>query len=140
MSDSHKPIPKSKLVEEIEKVKSTELSIDQQEELGEPLHDSSAVSGDQKEYFEMIIGMIEKKEIDVFRPESLLNKAHYDSLDEMARGKIDLTTPNLCNYLQQIQHLLEKEGAESFQMANLVETVWQIKERIENEYGDVYVI
>lgn len=140
MSDSKKPIQKSKLVEEIEKVQNTVLSEDQQEVLGEPLHDSSAVSGDQKEYFQMIMKMIQNKEIDVYRPESLLNKSVYDNLEELAKGKVDLTTPNLCNYLQQIETLLEKEGDDSFQMANLVQTVWQIKERIEKEYGDIYVI
>lgn len=123
-----------------EEEKKEDLSEQEQLKLGQPLEDDKAVSDKHENYFKMVIKLIEHNEIDVFTPESLLHPDVYNALDDEAKGQVDLTTPNLCNYLQQIQTLWDKDHEQSYQMSNLIDSVWQTTEAIEKKYGDVYKI
>lgn len=138
--DVELPKEDSEFFAEVKKGEDIVLSDKEQEKLGEPIKDESAVSKMHENYFKEVVDLLEKGDIDVDVPESLLNKEHYDSLDEEKKGHVDQATPNLCMYLRQIKTLCDNKQQESFQMTNLIESVWQAKENVENDVGDVYKI
>lgn len=118
----------------------TDLSEETQKKIGKTLIDKGALSEEHKNYFGKIIKLIEEKDIDVTKPESILNTAVYEKLSEQQQGKIDIAYPNICRLLEQIKQIWDKDHEESYQMKNLVESVWQAKEKIEKECGDVYKV
>ena len=87
-----------------------------------------------------LIGKIEGGEINLHDPQSIYNRAVYEKLDEREREKADLTGVNLISLIRQIQALWSIDQKASFQIQNLVESVFQMKSRFEEQYGDVYII
>jgi hypothetical protein len=110
-----------------------------QQKLNEPLS-GDALSKEHEEFLEMLIGKLEKKELDPFNINTLYNRPVYDKLSENDQEKTDLTASNLMAIIRQIEQLWKLEHSKSFQIQNLVETVWQMKSKFEELHGDVYVI
>jgi len=61
-------------------------------------------------------------------------------LPEEEQEKTDLTAVNLISVIRQIESLWKIDQSASFQIQNLVESVFQMKSKFEQEHGDVYII
>lgn len=59
---------------EIIKYAKNDLSAEAQAELGKPIKDDTGVNPEDQQFLQMIISKIEKKEINLLVPSSLLNK------------------------------------------------------------------
>jgi hypothetical protein len=92
------------------------------------------------EFLDLLIGKLERKEIDPVNASTLYNHPVYDKLSEMEQEKADLTAINIMGVLRQIEKLWKLEQSKSFQIQNLVESAWQMKSKFEELHGDVYVI
>ncbi len=110
-----------------------------QQKLNQPLS-ADKLAKDHEEFLDMLIGKLERKEIDPVNASTLYNRPVYDKLSESEQEKADLTAINLMGVIRQIERLWNLEHSKSFQIQNLVETVWQMKSKFEELHGDVYII
>lgn len=95
-----------------------------------------------KNYLATVMGMLERKEIRLLDPESLLNSAQYASLGELDRNKADAALVNIVDLLNRIELLYRDKATPdaSPELAGMIEHLWQMKSRVEDRYGDVYKI
>jgi len=119
---------------------SVELSPQAQEELNQPLKDESGIDTADKEFLAMLVDKIEKKEIELHTPSSLLNSPVYDGLDEEAQGKADLEAFNMLATIREIYNLWKLDQKDSYQIQNMVHKVRLHKEKLEEVGGDIFII
>ncbi|MBN2096359.1 hypothetical protein JW752_03070 [Candidatus Peregrinibacteria bacterium] len=111
-----------------------------QQELNKPLTDETGFNEGHEEFLNMLIGKLESGELDPYNVQTLHNKAVYDKLNEEEKEATDLTGMNILGIIRQIESLWKLEPKATFQIQNLVETVFQMKSRFEEKHGDVYII
>lgn len=111
-----------------------------QELLNKPVADPSGVSSDEESFLNLVLSLVNEGKISVHAPSSLINNEVYDKLDPMVQGKVDLEAVNLVNSIRQIKDLYDNGFANTFQMKSLVSDVFNIKNRLEIEKGDVFII
>ena len=111
-----------------------------QQELNQPLKDETGVSDEHKNFLKNLIQELEKGELDIHNPETLYNHSVYDKLEEEMQDKVGTVAVNVMGIIRQIQQLWDLDHTETFQIQNLVETVWQMKSKFEKEHGDVFII
>lgn len=111
-----------------------------QKQLNEPLKDKTGFNEGHEEFLKMVIAKLESGELDPHKPASLYNRAIYDKLPEEEQEKTDLTAINLMSMIRQIESLWKIDQNATFQIQNLVESVFQMKAKFEKEHGDVYII
>lgn len=117
-----------------------EMSDDEQIRLSKPLIDESGVDPVDMEFMTMVVEKIEKGEINLYRPSSLINDSVYDSLSEEARGKADIDAFNLLSSIREIHNLWKSGDRESFQIQNAVHKIRVMKEGLEEVGGDIFII
>lgn len=108
--------------------------------LNEPLQDATGFNAGHEEFLKMLIGKLENKEIDPHNIQTLRNVEIYDKLSEEEQEETDLTGVNIMGIIRQIEKLWELEKKPTFQIQNLVETVFRMKSKFEEKHGDVYII
>ncbi len=102
-----------------------------------------AIAGDMDEKYKKfcvdIERMIKTGEIDVRVPDTFLNKAVYDALDDMWKGKVDLATVNIADLLRHIAEFYESKDTPNSgpQLQSMIDQLWEMKERIERTH-DVF--
>jgi len=111
-----------------------------QKELNLPLSDPTGTSKSDDEFFETVLKLVNDGKIDLYKPETLLNKAVYNKLAEEVQGKVDLEAVNLLTSIRQIKDLTEAGFSGSYQIQNQLESFRHAKQRIESESGDVFII
>lgn len=111
-----------------------------QAELNKPLIDPNGVSKEDKAFLEMVIKLINEGKINLYNPETLVNKRIYTTLKPEIQAKVDLEAFNLLTALRDIKGLYDTGNSETYQMQNLVQRVRLSKERLENEGGDFFII
>ncbi|HRY91035.1 MAG TPA: hypothetical protein P5229_01695 [Candidatus Gracilibacteria bacterium] len=111
-----------------------------QEMLNKPLDIAENIDKVDMDFLQMMINKIEKKELDLYKPETLINHAVYDKLDEMAQGKADYDALNLLSTIREIYRLWQSGERETYQIIYLVHKVRLTKERLEELGGDIYTI
>ena len=108
--------------------------------LNKPLKDATGFNEGQEDFLNMLIQKLETKKLDAHNPDTLYNHTIFDKLTETEQEKASLTAINLMSMIRQIEALYKTDKTASFQIQNLVETVFQMKSKFEKKYGDVYVI
>lgn len=111
-----------------------------QAQLNKPLVDPNGVSKDDKIFLEMVIKLINEGKINLYNPETLVNKQIYTTLTPEIQAKVDLEAFNLLTALRDIKGLYDTGNSETYQMQNLVQRVRLSKERLEEEGGDLFII
>ncbi len=111
-----------------------------QQMLNTPASDPTGVDPKDKEFLSALIALIEDKTIDLYKPETLFNKAVYEAMDSRLQGQADMEAVNLLSAIRDIKGLYDNGFEESFQIQNLVQRVRLTKERIEGEKGDLFII
>lgn len=124
----------------IEKYKDHQVDEKTQKRLNEPLEDETGVSDEYKNFLKSLIEKLESGQLDPHNPETLYNHEIYDKLSESDQEATSLTAINLMSMIRQIQQLHEIDATSTFQIQNLVDTVFQMKSKFEEKYGDVYII
>jgi len=111
-----------------------------QQKLNKPLKDKTGFNEGHEEFLKMLVGRLESGELNPHSPATLYNQAAYDKLSEEEQEKTDLTAINLMSLIRQIEALWKIDASATFQIQNLVESVFQMKSKFEQQYGDVYII
>lgn len=109
-----------------------------QQELNAPLKYTG--SSQNKEFLEKLIKLISEGKIGLYNPDSLINHAVYDKLDQQAQGKADYEAMNLLMVIREIKGLHDAGYVDTYQIDNLVEKLRVAKERLENVGGDIFII
>ena len=117
-----------------------ELSPKAQEALGKPLGHPGGLSDKDKEFLNLIVQKIDKKEINLYQPSSLFNHAIYDKLTEQAKNKAEIDAYNMLGAIRDIYRLWQADHRSTYQLENLVHRIRVTKERLEEAGGDIYII
>jgi uncharacterized protein YktB (UPF0637 family) len=114
-----------------------EPSLEDQKRLGVPKETS--LGGAHEDFLHTVLALIDQGKIDTKRPETFIKKAIYENLSQEWKAKVDMATPNIISLLERIMDLHARpENNASVEMKNLIETLWQAKERIES-HADVFI-
>jgi len=116
------------------------ISPQTQTELNKPLDYPGELSRKDQDFLNLILDLIEKKKIDLYRPTSLLNHAVYDNLNESSKAKAELDAFNFLATIREIKKLHEANLGKTYQMENLVHRMRVTKERLEKISGDIFII
>ncbi len=111
-----------------------------QQMINKPQADPTGVDEADREFMQLVMKLIEDGTIDLYRPETLMNKEVYNSLDESKKGKADTNAIPLLGEIRNIKKLYDAGDRESYQIQNLIHRVRLTKERLEDECGNVYII
>lgn len=117
-----------------------EISPETQQTLNKPLAHPKGIDKEDTEFLTMVVAKIEKGEIKLYTPNTLLNKPVYENLSETARAKAELDAFNLLSTLREINKLWQSGQRNSYQIENLVHKIRLTKERLEDIGGDIFII
>jgi len=96
--------------------------------------------GDAHESFmKEVLRLIDTKEIDLTKPQSVLKMDVYNALDEIWQSKVDRALINIVDLLSHIVgfRISKMTPDESPELQSMIEYLWQMKQRIE-ETHDVF--
>ncbi|MBD3328302.1 hypothetical protein GF340_03280 [Candidatus Peregrinibacteria bacterium] len=127
-------------VKKIVQMQDEQIPDDEQQKLNKPLEVQEGFDADDEAFLQMIVSKVEAKEIDLYKPSSLLNNAVYGKLNEKAQGKADFDSVNLLSAIREIYNLWKMGEKNSYQIQNQVHRIRMTKERLEEEAGDIYII
>jgi hypothetical protein len=116
-----------------------DLSLEDQKKAGQAI---AGKMGDEHEKFlQKLIGMLDRKELDVANSDTFLNHAVYDTLTEEWKGKTDLALVNIVDEVRRIEDFFRSKQTPnaSPQLQTMIEHLWQMKQRIEDHY-DVFTL
>ena len=111
-----------------------------QEMINKPQLDPTGVEATDEQYLETVIHMIEDGSLELHTPQTLMKDDIYKTLDEKSQGIADMNAVTLLNDLRQMKKLYDMGEKQSFQIKNLIQRIRAVKERIEKQCGDVYII
>lgn len=117
-----------------------DISADTQQMLNKPVEHPEDLEPRDKEFLEMLMVKIDKGEIDLYRPSTLLNMPVYEKLSEAARGKADFDALNLLGAIREIRKLWAAGERNTYQIEYLTHRIRLTKERLEQIGGDIYII
>lgn len=118
----------------------TNIDPETQKMLNTPAVDPKGLSQENQAFLNLVVAKVEKGEINLMQPNSLINHAIYDKLTEDKQGKVDFDAVNLAAILRNIYGLWKAYQNSTYQIENMVHQVRLTKERLEEISGDVYVI
>ncbi len=107
--------------------------------LNQPLATDS-LNPEEEAFLKDLTEKLEKGGLDPMNTRTLFNRAVYDKLSESEQEATDMTAINVMGILRQIQRLWAENHHQTFQIQNLVHTVFRMKSRFEEKHGDVFII
>jgi hypothetical protein len=113
------------------------LSEDAQKKAGKAI--AGKMDPKVEEFLQTLLKLLEEKKIDTTNPESFINKDIYDTMPQEWKGKTDMALLNIAHQIEDIEQFYKSKQTpnESPQLQNMIETLWLMKERIEEDY-DVF--
>jgi hypothetical protein len=111
-----------------------------QELINKPLVDESGFDPEDEKFVKDVVAKFESGEINRHSPSSLLNQKIYENLEQDKQGKADQNAFNILSRLREIYDLWQIDSSPTFQMKNQIHSIRLIKENLEEELGDVYII
>ncbi len=111
-----------------------------QEVINKPLQDDTGFNEGHEEFLKMLIDKIESGELNPVVQDTLYNMEAYEKLSEEDKEATDITGTNILSLVRQIEKVWKVDQKASFQIQNLVETLFQTKSKFEEKHGDVYII
>lgn len=117
-----------------------DISADTQLMLNKPTEHPEDLDPKDLAFLTMLMEKIDKGEINLYRPSTLLNYAVYDKLDETGKGKADFDAMNLLGTIREIRKLWNLGLRNTYQIENLTHRIRVTKEHLEEIGGDIYII
>lgn len=111
-----------------------------QKRLNEPLVKSAGISPEDQAFLNMVLDKVDRGQINLLMPSSLINHTVYDQLPTEKQGVVDFDAVNLLTTLRNIYNIWKSSQQQTFQIENMVHQVRTTKERLEEISGDVYII
>lgn len=121
----------------IQKHSGKDLPAATQTQLGIP--QGTSLADEHASFLKTVITLVDGGKIDTKFPQTFLHSDVYESLLPEWKAKTDRVIPNIATLLERIMDLHARpEKDESYEMKNLIELLWQAKERIE-QHADVFI-
>lgn len=120
--------------------KDSDITAESQKTLNNPLPRQGGLDEKDTEFLAMLMVKVDKNEINLYRPDTLLNYSVYDKLSLEAKGKADFDAVNMLATIREIRKLWNLGYRDTYQIENLTHQLRLIKERLENISGDIYII
>lgn len=116
----------------------SDLPEDAQKAAGKAI--AAAMNPKHQAFLDLLLSLLEKKEIDPLDPKTFLNRKVFDALSGERQDRIDLALINLAHLLGDIlEFRLSKQTPDaSPHLQTMIEQLWDMKERIEKHAGDVF--
>ena len=113
------------------------LSEEQQKQIGKS--PAGAMGNLHTSFVKTVAELIQSGSINVYDTATFYNPGAYEALSEETRGQVDLAVINIANLLHHIaDYYLSKETPNaSPQLQQMIEELWQMKDRLEGKYGDI---
>lgn len=108
--------------------------------INKPVQDSTGFNAGHEDFLEDLIKKLEDGILNPHNAQSLYNRSIYDQLSEEDQEKADLTGVNLMSLIRQVERLWQLDKKPTFQIQNLVESIFEKKSQFEAKHGDVYII
>jgi hypothetical protein len=119
---------------------SIEVSPQMQNTLNQPLGYEGNMEGEDTKFLQTLITLIEKKQINLYQPGSLINSPVYDKLSKQDQAKAEMDAYNMLATIREIYRLSQSGGQNTYQMENLVHKIRTTKERLEEIGGDIFIV
>ena len=111
-----------------------------QKELNTPLKSQEPVNPADQAFLELIVKLVNEGTINLYRPDTLLNDAVYEKLDNLQKGKTDIEAQNMLTAIRNIKGLYDAGYKDTYQIFYQVSELRLSKERLENLGGDLFII
>jgi hypothetical protein len=110
-----------------------DLSDAAQKQAGQAI--GGAMRREHEDYMMKLVGLVDRGEIDLMDPDSLLNFTVYDRLSDAAKGKIDQAKVNLLHEVRRIVEFYKSTETPnaSPHLETMVEHAWQMVKRLETQ-------
>lgn len=117
--------------------KHQDLPLERQKALGESTH--APMEKEHNEFLQTVTGLLDRKEIDILKPDSFLKHDVYDKIPAEWKAKVDMALPNIVDETRRIAEFYRSTATpnESIELQTMIEHLWQMKMRIEEKY-DVF--
>ena len=114
-----------------------DLPEEEQKKAGQAI--AGKMTKEHEDFLTMLIKLLDEKQIDPTVPESLIKQDIYNSMPQDWKGKTDLALLNIASQVQRIADFYHSKHTpnESPQLENMIDGLWQMKQRIEETY-DVF--
>lgn len=92
-----------------------------------------------EEFLKGLLKLLDEKKIDTSNPESFINQDVYNEMPQEWKGKTDMALLNIASQIIRIEDFYRSKQTpnESPQLQQMIEELWQMKQRIEETY-DVF--
>ncbi len=109
------------------------LSEGEQKRIGQSI--PSAMTAEHVAFVKRLVELIDRGEIDLHRPESLLDTAAYASLDAERKADVDRNLVNIASLAEHIESFYRSKATPdaSPELENMIDQLWQMLRRIETE-------
>ncbi len=90
-------------------------------------------------FVKTIAQLVKDGKVNVFVPATFYKEGEYEKLSESARSQADLAMINMADQLRHVvdYFLSEKTPDASPQLEQMIEQLWQMKERFETKHGTI---
>lgn len=115
------------------------IADDTQARLNKPLA-GGQLSADERAFLDQVLAYVDSGRINLYDAESLLNKEVHATLTPEAQDKAAQNAFLMLDKLRKMVDLERSSDDTNYQVKNLVQSVFQNKQRLESESGDIFII
>lgn len=114
-----------------------DLPEDEQKKAGQAI--AGKMDPKHEEFLQQLLKLLQEKQIDTAHPESFIKQDVYDAMPLEWKGKTDQALFNIADQVRRIEefYISKETPNESPQLQNMIDSLWQMKQRIEETY-DVF--
>ena len=115
-----------------------DLPADEQVKAGKAI--GGDMSDEHADFLKTLIKLIDSKKITLGDTKSFLNADVYEKLPQESQDKVDLAILNVADQLRLINDFYRSEATpdSSPHLQTMIEQLWQMKSRLEEQLGDVF--
>lgn len=114
------------------------LSEEAQKKAGQAI--AGAMASEYTDFLKLLTELVESGSINLVQPSTFFKEEAYRSLKEADRSQVDRATVNIADQLRRVYEFFKSKQTPdaSPHLQTMIEHVWQMKERVDKKYGDVY--
>lgn len=116
------------------------IAADVQARINTPQVDPTGFDPADEAFIYDIVNKFDEGVIKRYEPSSLLHADAYEKLQDLQKGKADLNALNILTIVRGIYDQWKANPVPTFQIETQIRQIRLMKERVETELGDIYVI
>ncbi len=114
-----------------------DLTPEEQKRAGQAI--AGAMGDAQTAFVKEVSRMVQAGEINVYKPETFYKPGVYEKLNAADRGQADLAMINIADLLRHVTdfYISKKTPDASPHLEQMIESLWQMKDRFEQKHGKI---